>query len=72
MKDCALSLLAFVESHPGKVGIGGTLATLTLGEWSAIGGLCVAATTVFAVLPVGLVRWRRFFRGEPLDRPDQK
>jgi hypothetical protein len=70
MKSSLLPLFAFIESHVGKIGVSGTLATLTLGEWSIVGGLCVAATTVFALLPVGLVRWRRYWRGEAVESND--
>lgn len=47
-----------LASHAGKFGLGGLLATITLSEWSAIGGICVAVVTVAAVLPVAILRWR--------------
>jgi hypothetical protein len=49
-------------SHAGKFGLGGLLATVTLSEWSAIGGICVAIVTVAAVLPVAILRWRALLR----------
>lgn len=43
----------------------GVLGSLTLNELAA---LCVAATTILAMLPLAIVRWRALLRGEKIEK----
>lgn len=51
------------------LGLVGLFAVLSVEQWAAV---AIAGATVFALLPLGLLRWRTLMRNTPPPRPDEK